>query len=288
MKTSFRSQAYKISTRIAAVIGIAGAVACFALVAMGGDYPEYKHGTSIVAPHAGETWQVGELHTVQWTLDGVRATDDKGENITAVFMLSYSGGGTDGHVLLGEISDWFPISDRFANIMVPSVPTRDDYTLYLFSREDRDISSWSGPITIFNPDNVDGSDEPPSSLVVTTAPPVSVTKSLTSTFLESSSTSNSALLTLPTVDVGSLTSALSLSLSLPLSLPISSTNTIASNSATSVVTLTSSSSVSSAFPTTALSSSSSVVVQPHPTTDTEQPAQTSPSAADRMKRERRR
>ena len=66
MKRSFRSQAYKISTRVAATIGIAGAIACFALVAIGGAYPEYKHGTSIVAPRAGETWQVGEMHTVQW------------------------------------------------------------------------------------------------------------------------------------------------------------------------------------------------------------------------------
>lgn len=59
---SFRSQAYKI----AAIFGLVGALICFIIVAVGGAFPSAKHGSSIVVPHAGETWQVGELHTVQW------------------------------------------------------------------------------------------------------------------------------------------------------------------------------------------------------------------------------
>ncbi|KAI1798193.1 hypothetical protein LXA43DRAFT_13526 [Ganoderma leucocontextum] len=215
---SFRSQAFKI----AAIVGLVGTLICFIVVAVGGAFPTYKHGTSIFVPHAEETWQVGELHTVQWILNSVKTVNDKGENITARLILSY-GGDSNSHMPLGELTDWFNITDMLANVIVPSVPTRDDYALYMFSRDEPDVSSWSGSITIFNPNDVDGQDEPPSSIVVTTAPPVSVTKSLASTFSESPSTTHSTHPSLPSV---SLTSGLSLSL------PLLSATSAASPSAT--------------------------------------------------------
>ncbi|RDX54505.1 hypothetical protein OH76DRAFT_972111 [Lentinus brumalis] len=196
MKTHHRSRLWRITTAAAATLCLAATLACFVVVAVGGAFPSYKRESSIVAPRTGDVWQVGDMHTVQWTLTHVRTTNSSGDPIMAKFILAYSGGSQNAHVLIAELTGWFPLADRLANVMVPSVPTRDDYSLYLFSREEHDASAWSGSISIFNPEDVEGSDQPPDKLVVTTAPPVSVTMSLTSMFSDSELTgmSNSASL----------------------------------------------------------------------------------------------
>ncbi|KAM5537099.1 hypothetical protein V8D89_009245 [Ganoderma adspersum] len=255
---SFRSQAFKI----AAIFGLVGALICFIAVAVGGAFPTSEHGTSIVVPQAGETWKVGELHTVQWTLGGVKTVNDKGENVTAKLVLSY-GGSSKSHTPLGELTDWFNIADTLANVIVPSVPTRDDYSLYMFSRDESDVSSWSGSITIFNANDVDGQDEPPISITVTTAPPISVTKSLASTSPQNQPTTPSTPLSL---------SSASLSLDLPLSLPFLSATQTASPSTTATAVSPSSATVSTSEstssppvplgPTTTPTPSSAAAVEP--------------------------
>ncbi|KAI0717379.1 hypothetical protein C8T65DRAFT_707215 [Cerioporus squamosus] len=214
-KTHYRTRLWKITTRAAATLCLVATLACFIVVAVGGAFPSYQRGSSIVAPRTGDVWQVGDMHTVQWTMHHVRTTNSSGDPIMAKFILAYSGGSQNAHVLLSELTDWFPVTDRLANVMVPSVPTRDDYTLYLFSRDEHDVSAWSGYISIFNPEDVEGTDQPPDKLVVTTAPPVSVTMSLTSTFSDSALTSmsDSASLASATASVvnGSTSSILSLS-----------------------------------------------------------------------------
>ncbi|RPD65495.1 hypothetical protein L226DRAFT_240192 [Lentinus tigrinus ALCF2SS1-7] len=185
MKTRHRSRLWRITTRALATLCVVGALTCFVVVAVGGAFPSYKRGSSIVAPRTGDVWQVGEMHTAQWTLNHVKTTNSSGDPMLAKLILAYSGGSQNAHVLLADLTDWFPVTDRLANVMVPSVPTREDYSLYLFSKEDHDVSAWSGYISIFNPDDVEGTDQPPDKLTVTTAPPVSVTMSLTSTFSDS-------------------------------------------------------------------------------------------------------
>ncbi|KAH9919995.1 uncharacterized protein BXZ73DRAFT_9364, partial [Epithele typhae] len=174
------SRFYKLSTRAVATIVVFGAVACIIVTAVGGAYPEAGHASNVVAPRTGDVWNVGELHTVQWCLQNIDATNSSGQPLLGMLILSYSGGVPDSHVLLGRervhLTDLFPITDRLANVMVPSVPTRDDYSLYLFCHDNHDASSWSGDFTIFNPDDVAGIDKPrPDDIVVTTAPPISVT-----------------------------------------------------------------------------------------------------------------
>ncbi|PIL27525.1 hypothetical protein GSI_10676 [Ganoderma sinense ZZ0214-1] len=256
---SFRSQAVKI----VAIFVLVGALICFVAVAVGGAFPTSNPGTSIVAPQAGETWHIGELHTVQWTLGGIETVNDKGENITAKLVLSYGGA----HTPLGELTDWFNITDTLANVIVPSVPTREDYALYMFSRDEDDISIWSGFITIFNPNDVDGQDEPPTSIVVTTAPPISVTKSLALTSPQSQPTTHSAALSLSSA---SLTLDLSLSLSLPL---LSATSTTSLSTTTTAIS-TASATVSASQPT----STSTAPLSPT-TTATTAPVAGEPTAA---------
>ncbi|KAI0682214.1 hypothetical protein C8Q76DRAFT_323531 [Earliella scabrosa] len=189
---SYRSnqkQVNKIITRVTATCILFGAVGCILLVAIGGAFStsssEAKHGTHIVAPRTGDVWQVGELHTVQWTMNDVPTTNKSGDPLLAKLILSYAGTSPNSHVLLAHLTDWFPITDRLMNILVPAVPTREDYSLYLFSHDNSDVSSWGGAITIFNPENVEGTAMANETIVVTTAPPVSVTHSLTSTFSDS-------------------------------------------------------------------------------------------------------
>ena len=66
MKTKLRSHFWRIFTRAAATLCVIGALTCFVLVAVGGAFPSYKRGSSIVAPRTGDVWQVGEMHTAQW------------------------------------------------------------------------------------------------------------------------------------------------------------------------------------------------------------------------------
>ena len=83
-------------------------------------------------------------------LNDIPATNSSGQPLLGMLILSYSGGSPNSHVILGrksqlfggcsedtdafrlrvDLTDWFPITDRLANINIPSVPTREDYSLY--------------------------------------------------------------------------------------------------------------------------------------------------------------
>ncbi|KAI0635179.1 hypothetical protein C8Q77DRAFT_1156507 [Trametes polyzona] len=162
------------------VIGVACALMALVLlfvVAWGGSYPSYDPNPPILIPRQGDVWHVGELHTVEWSVDGIPTTNSSGKPVLAILMLAYWSQTTEPALLRDEpLTDWIPITDKLANVIVPAVPTRSDYAIFLNAHDDR--SSCSGTITIFNPDDPTGSGAPPRSLVVTTAPPISVTVSL--------------------------------------------------------------------------------------------------------------
>ncbi len=119
MKTHHRSRLWRITTAAAATLCLAATLACFVVVAVGGAFPSYKRESSIVAPRTGDVWQVGDMHTVQWyvlhfstspfevqnhlrcrTLTHVRTTNSSGDPIMAKFILAYSGGSQNAHVLI--------------------------------------------------------------------------------------------------------------------------------------------------------------------------------------------
>lgn len=126
-----------------------------------------------------------------------------------------------------------------------------------------DVSSWSGSITIFNANDVDGQDEPPTSIIVTTAPPISVTKSLASTSPQNQPTTQSIPLSLPSASL-SVDLSLSLPLSASLTTSLSTTATVASpiSATVSASESTSPSPVSLSSTTTTTSSLSPAVVEP--------------------------
>lgn len=85
MKSQCRSRINRLITKIAATVGFVGALACIAVVAIGGAFPAYKHGASIVAPRTGDVWQVGELHTVQWCVEFI-SPPLRGLNVDCLIM----------------------------------------------------------------------------------------------------------------------------------------------------------------------------------------------------------
>ncbi|KAI0646317.1 hypothetical protein C8Q79DRAFT_926312 [Trametes meyenii] len=161
-------------------IGIATAIMGLLLlfaVSWGGSYPSYDPNPPILIPRQGDVWHVGELHTVQWKVDGIPTTNSSGQPVLALLILGYWSETNEPALLKHEpLTDWIPITDKMANVIVPSVPTRSDYSIFLNAHDDR--SSCSGTITIFNPDDPKGTEPPPRTLLVTTAPPISATVSL--------------------------------------------------------------------------------------------------------------
>ncbi|OSD08027.1 hypothetical protein PYCCODRAFT_1473613 [Trametes coccinea BRFM310] len=161
------------------VISLAGAFLALSLLfvaAWGGGYPSYDPNPPILLPKQGEVWHVGELHTVQWSVDGIPTTNSSGKPVLALLILAYWSDSDEPALLKHEpLTDWIPITDKMANVIVPAVPTRSDYSIFLNAHDDR--SSCSGTITIFNPDDPTGTGAPPRTLLVTTAPPISSTVS---------------------------------------------------------------------------------------------------------------
>ncbi|KAI0777690.1 hypothetical protein BD413DRAFT_640329 [Trametes elegans] len=158
-------------------ISLAGSLLALVLlfvVAWGGAYPSYDPNPPVIFPREGETWRVGEMHTVQWKVDGIPTTNSSGLPILAVLVLAYWSDTNEPALLRHQpLTDWVPITDSMANVIVPSVPTRSDYSIYLNAHDDR--SSRSGIITIFNPDDPRGTGAPPRTLVITNAPPIAST-----------------------------------------------------------------------------------------------------------------
>ncbi|KAH9849336.1 hypothetical protein C2E23DRAFT_870663 [Lenzites betulinus] len=161
-------------------IGIGSALMAVVLLfamAWGGSYPSYDPNPPVLIPRQGDVWHVGELHTVQWNVDGIPTTNSSGQPVLALLILAYWTQTSEPELLKDQpLTDWVPITDKIANVIVPTVPTRSDYAIFLRAHDDR--SSCSGTITIFNPDDPTGSGVPPRSLEVTTAPPVSVTSGI--------------------------------------------------------------------------------------------------------------
>ncbi|KAI0371962.1 hypothetical protein BV20DRAFT_132429 [Pilatotrama ljubarskyi] len=170
----------RVSKLAVKVVGMAGALMALVLlfvVAWGGSYPSYDPNPPILIPRQGDVWHVGELHTVQWSVDGIPTTNSSGQPVQALLMLAYWSETNEPALLRHEpLTDWIPITDKMANVIVPTVPTRSDYSIFLNAHDDR--SSCSGTITIFNPDDPSGTGVPPRTLLVTTAPPISSTVSL--------------------------------------------------------------------------------------------------------------
>ena len=109
----------------------------------------YVHATCLFSlrPHPGMTFT---RLVICRKINDIPATNSSGQPLLAMLILSYSGGSPNSHVILGrkfklfggcsegtdtrllciDLTDWFPITDRLANINIPSVPTREDYSLY--------------------------------------------------------------------------------------------------------------------------------------------------------------
>ncbi|EIW55703.1 uncharacterized protein TRAVEDRAFT_50191 [Trametes versicolor FP-101664 SS1] len=167
----------RLGQLIVKAIGIACGLLTVVLlfvVSWGGSYPSYDPNPPVLIPRQGDVWHVGELHTVEWSVDGIRTTNSSGKPVLALLILAYWTETTEPALLRHEpLTDWIPLTDQMANVIVPSVPTRSDYAIFLSAHDDR--SSSSGTITIFNPDDPTGAKDPPRTLTVTTAPPISVT-----------------------------------------------------------------------------------------------------------------
>ncbi|KAI0682216.1 hypothetical protein C8Q76DRAFT_637241 [Earliella scabrosa] len=148
----------------------------------------------ILVPSQGDVWRVGELRTVEWGIQGISLTNETGDPILGFVVLQYYSGDPLNPVILGgqRLASDFPISQTMVNIIVPEVQTRNDYSIFL-NAADNGVS-WSGAIQIFNPDDPQGTGSPPTSLSVSSAPPISVTVVLptpSDNSQSSSATSNS-------------------------------------------------------------------------------------------------
>ncbi|KAI0826607.1 hypothetical protein BC628DRAFT_1410211 [Trametes gibbosa] len=167
----------RLGKLVVKTIGITSALLAVALLfaaAWGPSYPSYDPNPPVLSPKQGEVWHVGELRTVQWGVDGIPTTNSSGKPVLALLMLAFWGQTKEPALLRDQpLTGWIPITDTLANVIVPAVPTRSDYAIFLNAHDDR--SSCSGTITIFNPDDPTGSGIPPHSLEVTTAPPISAT-----------------------------------------------------------------------------------------------------------------
>ncbi|KAJ2990314.1 hypothetical protein NUW54_g8506 [Trametes sanguinea] len=170
------SRVGKLCVKVIALAGAFLALSLLFVVAWGGGYPSYDPNPPILLPKQGEVWHVGELHTVQWSVDSIPTTNSSGKPVLALLILAYWSNSNEPALLKHEpLTDWIPITDKMANVIVPAVPTRSDYSIFLNAHDDR--SSCSGTITIFNPDDPTGTGAPPRTLLVTTAPPISSTVS---------------------------------------------------------------------------------------------------------------
>ncbi|KAI0653922.1 hypothetical protein C8Q70DRAFT_553279 [Cubamyces menziesii] len=180
MKLNFLSpRLAKLSVKVVSIVGAVMALVLLFVVAWGGSYPSYNPNPPILIPRQDDVWHVGELHTVQWSVDGIPTTNSSGKPVLALLLLAYWSDSNEPALLRHEpLTDWIPITDKMANIIVPSVPTRNDYSIFLNAHDDR--SSCSGTITIFNPDDPSGTGVPPRTLLVTTAPPIASTVSFPS------------------------------------------------------------------------------------------------------------
>ncbi|KAI0717378.1 hypothetical protein C8T65DRAFT_641256 [Cerioporus squamosus] len=139
-------------------------------------HPTFAPVPPILVPSKGDKWNVGELRTVEWGLAANDPlTNSSGDPILGFILLSYDSGDPLNPVLLEgqRLASGFPLSQKMVNIIVPEVPTRQDYSIFL--NADADGVSWTDPFEILNPNDPQGTGARPTSLSVSTAPPISVT-----------------------------------------------------------------------------------------------------------------
>ncbi|KAI0330334.1 hypothetical protein GY45DRAFT_1370896 [Cubamyces sp. BRFM 1775] len=144
----------------------------------------------ITSPRYGDVWTVGETRVVEWDITDVQVVSD---NQTAFLV---------GRLSLGVLVDsmtgfwlWsgeplamgFNLSDRQVSVVVPDVPTGNNYILSL-----QETLGLSELFAIQNPNDPNGTEPVPSSISVTTLPlttpsPSSSTSSSTSSVTATSS-----------------------------------------------------------------------------------------------------
>ncbi|KAI1798191.1 hypothetical protein LXA43DRAFT_14004 [Ganoderma leucocontextum] len=173
-------------------------------------FPSFAPVPPVLIPAKGDKWQVGDLRTVEWGITNVSLTNSSGAPLKGTILLSYDAGDILSPIVLGHqpLAQSFTISQKVVNIYVPEVPTRSDYRITLNAAEDG--LSRSGTITIFNPNDPQGTGAAPSSLVVSSAPPISVTVVLpTPTNDDGSSTSTSTTISPSTSSRGLVSTSVS-------------------------------------------------------------------------------
>ncbi|KAI0717375.1 hypothetical protein C8T65DRAFT_571954 [Cerioporus squamosus] len=139
-------------------------------------FAQFPSPPPMLIPSKGDVWDVGELRTVEWGITpDISLTNSSGAPKLALIILGYDSGQARNPVLLEsyQLASGFPISQKMVNIIVPAVPTRKDYAIFMNTQEAG--LSWSGAFEIFNPDDPQGTGAAPTSISVTTAPPISVT-----------------------------------------------------------------------------------------------------------------
>ncbi|RPD65496.1 hypothetical protein L226DRAFT_530919 [Lentinus tigrinus ALCF2SS1-7] len=148
----------------------------------------------MLIPSKGDVWNVGELRTVEWgiTSDTRLTNETSGAPLTAFVILAYDSGQVLNPVLLEsyQLAAGFPVSQKMVNIIVPEVPTRKDYSIFMNFQGLG--TSWSAAFEIFNPKDPQGTGVAPTSFSVITAPPISVTVVLPTPTDNAASTTTSA------------------------------------------------------------------------------------------------
>ncbi|KAM5537104.1 hypothetical protein V8D89_009250 [Ganoderma adspersum] len=150
--------------RATVLVAALASIFCPALAQL--PFPSFAPVPPVLIPATGDRWQVGDLRTVEWGTTNVSLTNSSGVPLRGIILLSYDAGNVLNPVVLGHqpLAQNFTISQKMVNIYVPEVPTRNDYRI----------------------------TPAPNSLVVSSAPPISVTTVLpTSTSDGGSSTRTS-------------------------------------------------------------------------------------------------
>ncbi|KAI0764948.1 hypothetical protein C8Q74DRAFT_1370835 [Fomes fomentarius] len=148
----------------------------------------------ILVPSSGDVWKVGELRTVEWGIKDEPLNDSSGNPYLGFLLLAYNSGDPDMPVVLAshKLASGFSISQQIVNMIVPEVPTRKDYKIFMSAQPDS--LSLSGPFEIFNPNDPQGTGSP-ATFSVASAPAISVTVVLPTTTNSSVSSSTTMLAT---------------------------------------------------------------------------------------------
>ncbi|KAH9896880.1 hypothetical protein C8Q73DRAFT_789180 [Cubamyces lactineus] len=139
----------------------------------------------ITSPRHGDVWTVGETRIVEWEITDVQVvSNDQTKFLSGYLLLGHlvDGTSTGFRLWAGEpLAMGFNLSDKQVSVVVPDVPTGNNYVLAL-----QQTVGLSELFTIQNPNDPNGTEAVPSSISVTTLPlttpsPSSTTNSTSST-----------------------------------------------------------------------------------------------------------